>query len=226
MSFEHPGLAEAGTATPSDARAHGSEEVEQAIRALTAGDFKKLRAVAYALVRGLDLETAGRDHEDLYSEALTRTLAGSRAWRSGVDFRHHLAQAMRSIAWTWREYEDRRAQAGLVASPPQQGGHPEDDADAEDPMDPPAPDPDLETAYLTSRELARFRRRFRNDRPADVVMHGWQIGESMKELSRRTGITTQDLQWAARRIRRFAQKGRPLDEPTGDGHDRGDSHGH
>ena len=148
---------------------------------------------------------------------MARTLNGSRSWRQGVDFLYHLTQAMRSIAWTWREAEDRRAQAGFVASPP-----PEQDNDgSEHPMDPASPLPDIETAYLTSRELARFYRKFRNDRAATVMMIGWRRGYTMKEMAPRYGISTQDLQWAARRIRRFAQKTR-----QGDAHDPGDTHGH
>lgn len=219
MSFESPG----GEAR--QAQAHTGEEVEQAIRALSPGDFKKLRAAAYALVRGFGLETAGRDHEDLYSEALARTLEGSRGWRRGVDFLYHLTQAMRSIAWTWREYEDRRKQAGLVASPLRQAGHPEDEGDAQDPMDPISPEPDLGTALHTTRELARFHRKFRGDRQASVVMIGWERGYSMKETAQRYAISLQDLQWAARRIRRFAQKlSREAGRPGGSD-DRGEQDG-
>ncbi len=81
MSFESPGPnphpESPGTGV------HTGEEVEQAIRALSPGDFKTLRATAYSLVRGFGLETAGRDHEDLCSKALKRTFAGSRGWRRG-----------------------------------------------------------------------------------------------------------------------------------------------
>ena len=134
---------------------------------------------------------------------------------------------MRSIAWTWREHEDRRARAGLVASPPREGGHPEDEgeAGAGDAMDPASGEPDVETAYLTTRELAAFDRRFRNDRAASVVMLGWERGYTMKEMAQKYGISTQDLQWAARRIRRFAQKSRQDAGGHGGQHDRGDSDG-
>ncbi len=211
------------------ARAHSDEDIEDAIRALTPGHFKKLRAAAYALVRGLDLETAGRGHEDLYSEALARTLSGSRSWRQGVDFMYHLIQAMRSIAWTWREFEDRRERAGLVGA--LGAGTPEGGED--EVMDPVSPEPNIETAYLTSRELARFHRRFSDDRPASIVMHGWAQGESMQEMAQRFGIALQDLQWAARRIRRFSQRAAPEDSwqtirqavRQAGSRDRGDTHG-
>ena len=219
MSFESPLRAD-----PPGHGVHTAEEVEQAIRALSPGDFKKLRAAAYALVRGFGLESVGRDHEDLYSEALTRTLNGSRGWRRGVDFIYHLAQAMRSIAWTWREYQDRREQAGIVAAPGQ-AGHPEDEDDSRDPMEPVSPLPDLETAYLTTRELARFHRKFRGDRQASMVMLAWQRGYSMKETAQRYGISPQDLQWAARRIRRFAQKISREAGRQGGSDDRGEPHG-
>ncbi len=201
---------------------HSDDDIEAAIRSLTPGHFKKLQAAAYAMVRGLDLETAGRSHEDLYSEALARTLGGSRSWRQGVDFMFHLLQAMRSIAWTWREFEDRRRRAGFVAAPGQANDL-EDTPD--DVMNPASPQPDVETSYLTSRELARFHRRFRDDRPASMVMHGWSNGETMKEIAQRTGIAPQDLQWAARRIRRFAQKVAVEDGQPANRHDRGDTHG-
>ena len=44
-------------------------------------------------------------------------------------------------------------------------------------MDPVSPEPGIETAYFDTRELADFHRKFRNDRPADTVMHGWGLGE-------------------------------------------------
>ncbi len=222
MSFESPLRTE-----PEGAGVHTGEEVEQAIRTLSPGDFKKLRAAAYAVIRGLGLETAGRDHEDLYSEALARTFGGSRGWRRGVDFSHHLVQAMRSIAWTWREYEDRRGQAGVVASP-RPAGHPGAAGEPLDPMDPVSPEPDLGTAFLTTRELARFYRQFRNDRQASMVMLGWHRGYTMKEMAQRYRISLQDLQWAARRIRRFAQKiaqeDASRDGRQGGSDDRGEQH--
>jgi len=217
MSLESPRQASA-------AEAHTGEEVEQAIRALTPGDFKKLRAAAYALVHGLGLETAGRDHEDLYSEAFSRTLAGARSWRRGVDFRHHLGQTMRSIAWTWHRYEERRESAGWVAAPAPPDD-PEGARGVEDPMDPASLAPGVENTLYTAGEIGRFLRKFQHDRTASVVLHRWGLGDSMAEMALSTGIGAQDLQWAARRIRRFAQKSGTDGGRAGGRHDRGEQDG-
>ena len=93
---------------------HSPAAVEKAVAGLSRLDLKRLRAAARAILRSLGLHTKVRDEDDLVSEAVTRTLYGSRSWRKGVDFTRHLAEAMRSIAWTWREREIDNAESVSV----------------------------------------------------------------------------------------------------------------
>jgi len=83
-------------------------EVVRAVRALTIADQLKLQQVAKLWVRGIGRAASGRDWQDLFQEAVFRTLLGAadakkgRHWNKKVDLVRHLAEAMRSIANSWK----------------------------------------------------------------------------------------------------------------------------
>lgn len=83
-------------------------EVDRAIKALTSADLLRLRQFAKLLVQGVGRAARGRDWEDLFEEALYRTLIGARDtqngrhWNRKVPFVQHLAGAIRSIASVWK----------------------------------------------------------------------------------------------------------------------------
>ncbi len=62
---------------------HDDEAVEHAIAALTPADLDRLLTPAESWVRTMGLDAIGRDHEDLLSESLTRTLDGAQSWKIG-----------------------------------------------------------------------------------------------------------------------------------------------
>jgi CheY-like chemotaxis protein len=84
-------------------------ELVRAFRALSVADRLRLQKFAKLRVRGLGRAASGRDWQDLWQEAVWRTLLGAsdknkgRHWnKDKVDFVMHFAQAMRSIANSWK----------------------------------------------------------------------------------------------------------------------------
>lgn len=186
--------------------AHTGAEIERATAGLEAADLKRLRAVARVLI-GPNVDSAGRDYDDLVSEAVLRTLQGSRAWCRGVDFLHHLAQAMRSVAFEWRQQGQRRAEAGLVPLPESPSGG--DDLGQGLVESAPSLDPGAEARAITRDRLRAMVEAFEDDRAASVVLEGWAAGRKGPEIRRRHGMSEKELRAAMRRIRRFAQLGEP-----------------
>ncbi|MEM7349477.1 MAG: hypothetical protein AAF657_01640 [Acidobacteriota bacterium] len=185
-------------------RLHNQAEIEQAAAELSPADLKRLQLVARTIVRYYGLATAVRDHEDLVAEALTRTLGGSRGWRKGIDFVYHLAQTMRSIAWTWFEQEAaQRTDAGSAERwDTAMLGTADSAAAAESLFD---PEPDAEAACLAREQLAEIRRAFDDDNAASAILAGWAIGCKGPEIRQLHGLSPRAFQAAVRRIRRLAQ---------------------
>ena len=189
-------------------RLHSEAEIEQAAAELSPADLKRLQLVARTVMRYYGLATAVRDHDDLVAEALIRTLGGSRSWRKGVDFVYHLAQAMRSVAWTWFEQEAaQRADADAVERWESAMLGSADSADSVDGLL--DPEPDAEAACLAREQVERIRRAFADDPAANAVLAGWAIGCKGPEIRQLHGLSDKTFQAAVRRIRRFAQSQRP-----------------
>jgi DNA-directed RNA polymerase specialized sigma24 family protein len=85
------------------------DEVQLALRALTADNLKKLALAARYWVHRYRLDRVGISHEELLNEAITRTLDGIRNWKpKNVDFVKFLDEVMHSIANHEYEELDRR----------------------------------------------------------------------------------------------------------------------
>ncbi len=191
-------------------RIHSDAEVERAVAGLTPADLKRLRAVARAILSRDGLSGADRGPDDLVSEAVTRTLNRSRGWRLQLDFLRHLAQSMRSIAWTWKERFDVATRAGLPVS-------------LENVPLPTTIDESLLShepnprAAAIARDLVRkIAAQFADDHVASAVLAGWAVGDKGPEIRRRHELTENQLRAAVRRIRRFALRLR--DGEPGDRH--------
>lgn len=190
---------------------HSAAEVEQATAGLETVDLKRLRLIARVLV-GRNVDSAGRDDDDLVSEAVLRTLQGTRAWRRGVDFMHHLAETMRSVAWEWRQQSHRRAEAGLVPLP---GARQPETLSAGDDFTPDpvesavSPDPGAEALAIARDRLRVMVETFADDPTATAVLEGWADGSKGPEIQQRHGMTEKAFRAAVRRIRRFALRGEP-----------------
>lgn len=188
-------------------KVHRPAEVERAAAELSLANLKRLRAIAHVIMRRYGVDVAGRDYDDLVSEALARTLNGTRSWRKGVDFMHHLTQSMRSIAWRWFEREAEKRAAAAARPWEHQQLAPANDDDAAVAERVIAPQPDVERAAIARERLRKITGAFADDPEAKAVLAGWAIGCKGPEIRRRYGMTEKQLRAAVRRIRRFAQQG-------------------
>ena len=186
-------------------KVHSPAEAERAAADLSLADLKRLRAVAHAIMRRYGVDIAGRDYDDLVSEALARTLDRTRSWRQGVDFLHHLTQSMRSIAWKWFEREAEKREA--AAARPLEHLELANDDDVAVVERVIAPQPDVERAAVARERLQKIVSAFADDPAAKAVLAGWAIGCKGPEIRQRYGMTEKELRAAVRRIRRFAQQG-------------------
>src|SRR5438034_8761141 len=76
--------------------------VRDALESLTAQQLRRLQTFARWRCKIVGKKAAGRDWEDLLSEAITAVLAGNRRWdQSRGDFCSFLIGAMRSMSTSW-----------------------------------------------------------------------------------------------------------------------------
>jgi DNA-directed RNA polymerase specialized sigma24 family protein len=176
------------------------EEIRQAIADLTQAQLIRLRKYAYQRHGLLGFRTAGRNPEDLLSEALIAVLDGRRKWKkSSVDMLGLLLGTIKSMS------------SHMAAGKP---------ADAFDELTPlaqedDAPDPldqvSSSTVPLPSDELAaieldgRIRTQFRDDADALTIYEGFCEGMKPSEI-RDCGFTSQQFDTAAKRLRRGINK--------------------
>lgn len=79
------------------------EEFSLALKSLNKDELAKLALYARYRTRGLEKKAGDvMGPESLMSEAVVRTLEGTRKWRKSVDVLMHLTQTMRSISSHWR----------------------------------------------------------------------------------------------------------------------------
>ncbi len=188
---------------------HDLADVERAIHELGRADANRLRTAAVMLIRGFHIDPVPHDHEDLLSEAVTRTLAGERSWRQGVDFVQHLILNMRSIASDWRRRAVRRSEEGAGERRESELLSP---AAGDDPAvpygNPRAREPSRHAKLVAAAEVEEIQRHFAGDSEVTQViacleleMNGWQTQE-------RTGMSRRQLVTATQRMRRSARRWR------------------
>lgn len=93
---------DSGASSPDDAVAiahHLPAEARDAISALSQGEQAALLKIARVYARTRMLRYG---YEDLFQEAVTRILEGTRRWPIGVPFMAFMCATMRGIAWDWR----------------------------------------------------------------------------------------------------------------------------
>lgn len=168
---------------------HDREEVRRAVRALGRVDLERLSTAAKTLLGGLQIDPPWRDHDDLLSSAIARTLSGERRWNKGVDFARHLFQTMRSTAGHWRRRAVDEDRWLVMAS-----------------REPSAEDPKAEAALVTRGTIEYVGRSFAGDKAARQVISCWALGLTGPEIRRRTGMSQRELQTTVQRIRRFARR--------------------
>jgi CheY-like chemotaxis protein len=177
-------------------------ELVRAFRALTVADRLRLQKFAKLRVRGLGWAAGGRDWQDLWQEAVWRTLLGAtdnnkgRHWnRDKVDFVMHFAQAMRSIANSWK----RQLSAEVV---------PLERCDSEGNQyslldNVASGDVRADDRLIEIEEEDRIRGIFRDDADASRVLQGLMDGLKKNEILLRYGLDEKRYAAAIRRVLRL-----------------------
>jgi hypothetical protein len=181
---------------PADEPPATVEEVKQAIVALTRADLLRLRKFAYHRHWTLGRRRAGRNPEDLLSDALIAVLEGRRKWiRSRVDFVKLLIGVIQSLSSHISAGRPVDAFDDAVSY-----DAPDNDTDAVDRRpSPTAPTPEEE---LEAIELdRRIRDRFQDDEHALTMYQGFCEGMTPAEI-RDCGLTVHEFDAGAKRLRR------------------------
>ncbi len=184
------------------------DEIKQAIAGLTTGELLRLRKFAFARHRTLGLRGAGRNPEDLLSDALIALLERRRKWiKSRCDLVKFLIEAIRSLSSHIRSGKATDAFDDLTPLVAKE----EDDPDPIDQLlHSTASSPEDE---LVARELDQhIRAKFAKDQEALTVYQGFCERMTPAEI-RDCGFTVQQFDTAAKRLRRGVTKitegGRP-----------------
>lgn len=181
------------------------EEVEAAWMALTPNNRRQIETQANRWADQLTYrgKNAGYDGADLLSEALMRTLAGTRRWKLAIPFNVHLYRVMQSLVWNLREGEPE--QFSTMRSAMQDG--PERSA-----LDDVASDvPDVERRLDALKRIQKIRALLKDDPVAMAVLEGRGSGMKGPELRKRTGLSTHAYEAAVKRLLRRAEPWRPGD---------------
>lgn len=187
---------------------HDDEAVAKAIAALSRRDLDRIEMAAERWIQIFGLDGIGRDHDDLMSEAVARTLSGKRSWRREVDFVHHLDQTMRSIASSWRKSLARQAAAGGRQVRSSDLAPADDGEESPDPIEEMASrEAGVEARLIGAQRVEAFESRFAGDLAASAVIAGWAKNLKGPEIQQRAGITKKQFEAAVLRIRRSAQRG-------------------
>jgi RNA polymerase sigma-70 factor (ECF subfamily) len=167
------------------------DEIESAIRALTAANWGRLRLVARKYAAGRPIEP-----DDLLQEAMMRAV-DSRACPAHVDVVRFLAEAMRSIA----HGEGEKAEHKLVLVPVPKTGEPMAEALAV-----PDPAPHAEARMISEEDAARIREAvlalFDDDPLARDIVEGTMEEMTAEELRELIGLSLTAYSSKRRLIRR------------------------
>jgi CheY-like chemotaxis protein len=179
-------------------------EVVRAVRALTVPEQLRLQQCAKWKVRGIGRAASGRDWQDLFQEAIFRTLLGAadtkkgRHWNKNVDLERHLAEAMRSIANSWKR-QFAQEENTFLSSELQTF-----DSEGEEysPLDNvPSGHVLADVRLIESAEEDRILATLRDDTDASRVLEGWMDGLKKSEILLKYGLDEKRYAAVVRRIR-------------------------
>jgi hypothetical protein len=176
------------------------DEVRAAIESLSEGELLRLERYAKYRIRGLGGRVLGRDHEDLFREAIAATLGGDRRWkRRKVDFFTHLVGVMRSLSSHWNE---RERTVGMVNE-----SEFETDSGRYSPLTTASSSaPGADRVLEAQQELARIERHFASDANVLKIMVGLKDGMTGPEIQVASNLNRQDYESALKRMRRGIER--------------------
>jgi len=183
--LESPDSSLSSSASVTPATYHDKVEVLAAWGALSEAEIGRLMGFARYRMIPVTGRLDDSDAKELLHEALVKTLEGTRQWRHGVQFTHHLFGCMRSISHNWFEQAGRNTELSDV----------------------PAPSPSLDSALDAQACIDWIRERLQRDGLSIAlrVLDCWLDEHTAAETQQILGIP-QDVYWAARKqIRRRAE---------------------
>jgi CheY-like chemotaxis protein len=179
-------------------------EVVRAVRTLTVPEQLRLQQIAKLWVRGIGRAAGGRDWQDLFQEAMFRTLLGAadtkkgRHWNKKVDLVRHLAEAMRSIANSWKRQFGQEENTFLSSELQTCDSEGEEYS----PLDNVASAHMLaDDRLIESAEEDRILATLRDDTDASRVLEGWMDGLKKSEILLNYGFDEKRYAAVVRRMR-------------------------
>jgi DNA-directed RNA polymerase specialized sigma24 family protein len=164
---------------------HDRAEFLAAWEALSGAEIARLMNFARYRMAPVTGRLDDSNAKDLLHEALVKTLEGTRPWRRGLPFTHHLFGCMRSISHNWFEQAGRHTELSDVH----------------------ASSTSLDSALDAQSCIDWIRERLGQDglQVALRVLECWLNGHTAAETQQILGIP-EDVYWAARKqIRRRAE---------------------
>lgn len=196
----------------------GTDEVRQAIAALTVAESIKLQRAAEGAAYRLRRRVFCVDPKEISNEAITRVLDGRRHWQPRkVDFLGLLIGVIKSIEFEWRE------QAKQPENPILETDLPASNSDGD-----PTPNriqqaPDLssgaereliEQEQITQEQLFDQLEEFFSDDPlAALIFSEWRRGTKGPEIMKALDLDRQQFDTAVRRMDRAIKKHWPEGMP-------------
>jgi hypothetical protein len=196
----------------------GTDEVRQAIAALTdAESVKLLRAVERAAYR-LRRRVFSVDHKEIFNEAISRVLDGRRHWQPRkVDFVGLLIGVIKSIEFEWREQVKRPENPVLESDLPDLNSDgdpiPNRLQQAAD-LRPGAERELIENEQITQEQLfEQLEEFFSDDALAALIFSEWRRGTKGPEIMKALDLDRQQFDTAVRRMDRAIKKHWPEGMP-------------
>ena len=187
-------------------------EVVAAIEALKPTELLRLRSYARFRMRALRQAVLGRNEEDLMSEAITATLAGTRRWnKEAVDMVGHLCGIMRSLSSHWAAHAAASDEVAWLGPPGSEPGAATTGAG----RDSSTAQPDAERELVARQEVARIRAHFRQDHSVTEVLNAFEIGMKGPEIKSALGLSQREYETVLKRLRRGVERM----ERRGEGHE-------
>lgn len=191
---------------PAAVVAHNDAEVTAALEALYQNPAQLLKLKRYAQLRVNVLGRAAedRDHEDLLSQAVTRTLAGERIWnRAAVDIAGHLIGVMQSISSHWGEQIKARGTRTYSESEVTCVTPEGQEVNALQQI--PCNRPSAERILDAQTQMQQIKDALRQDKLVTEIIDGLSEGMSGPEIQEALGISKTEYETAMKRLRRHAR---------------------
>lgn len=189
--------------TPPAAEPATTEEIEQAVSALTDAQLVRLNKVSAFRTASLGTRAVGRNPGDILSDAIIAILERRRKWiKANVDFMPFLLGVMKSLTSHIRTGKPLDAFDEIAPNPVNE----EDDADEFVEQIPTAAPVDPERQLLASDLDKQIRQRFNDDPEVLLVYEAFLEKMKPAEIQTCLGLSEKEYNAAAKRLRRAVDR--------------------